>query len=114
MIFARMRAGDESVQPLDPVDKPVLGQELQSAVCDRRLRRHAVISQHIEDFVGPHRSVLFQQDFKDAPPRRCQLYTGILAMGRCGGQAILNAMRMIVSVETYRIHGSTAIRSIAY
>ena len=64
MGLARVAAGGEGVEPADPVGKPLIGQEFERPVGDRRLVAEAFLGEPVEHFVGAHRTVVFEQQFE--------------------------------------------------
>ena len=72
MLVARVAAGDIGVQPLDLVDEPGLGEEIQRPVDHRRLRTQPLGAQPVEDLVGAHRAVRLAEQFQHPHPGRGQ------------------------------------------
>ena len=97
MLLSGMRAGDESVQPLDPMRKPVCHQEIQRPIGRRRL---GAFPQDLKDLIGPKRAVPFQQNLKHTPPRGRKLQPGLAAMAVRRRHPGGNAMLVVVSFKS--------------
>ena len=84
MRFARMGAGDERVQSFNLVSKPVLHEEIERPVGDRRLRAETFRAQHVEYLVGAQRTVPLEQDFENTAPNRRELQPSLTALSVYG------------------------------
>ena len=67
-----MQASREGVQPLQAVGQAVPDQEFQRAIGHGRLVPEPGTGQPLQDVIGAHRAVRFQQDLQRAPPDRSQ------------------------------------------
>lgn len=103
MMGTRMGAGDKGVQPFDLVGKPVGDGEFQRAVGDGRLRPEARITQPVKHLVGPECAMFLQQDFKCLAPDRREPEALICANGLGRGDGRVDAMGMVMRLETDRI-----------
>ena len=77
MRLARVAAGGEGVEPADPVGKPLVGQEFERPVGDRRLVAETLLGQPVEHFVGAHRAVMLEQQCEHAPAHRGEPRAGL-------------------------------------
>lgn len=73
MALAGVGAGNERVEALDPMCKPIVYQKLQSAVGHRWLAPQTFAAQDLKDFVGPNGPVFFQKNFECSAADRCHL-----------------------------------------
>lgn len=76
MVLARMQAGGEGVQPLQPVRQTVLHQELQRPIRNRGLAPEAFGRQPVQHLIGAHRAMRLEQDLERPPPDGRQPGTG--------------------------------------
>lgn len=72
MVLVRMQAGRKGVQPLQTMCQTMLNQKLQRAIHNRRLVAESFCCETVQNLIGAHRAMGFQQDFQRAPPDRCQ------------------------------------------
>ena len=101
MCLTGMGAGNEGIQPLDLVDKAMLGQEIQRTIGHRRLRAEACIAQEIKDCIRPQRAVFLQEDFQHlaAHSRQTQPMLGTARFSR--GQRVLDTDGMVMAFKAY-------------
>ena len=98
-----MCAGNERVQPFDPMGEPMFRQEIQRPIRNRWLRAEPFVSERVENFIGSKRAVLFQQDLQHPPTHGRQLQPGLLAIGIGRGNPVRDARIMVVPVKSNRI-----------
>lgn len=96
MVCARMGAGNKGVQPLDLVGEPVLGQEIQRAICNWRLGGKSSLSQQIEQRIGADRAMFTQQQFKHLSTNRREPQPLVRAPLFRRGQRSFDARTMVV------------------
>lgn len=99
----RPRAGDEGAQPLDPVGEAVLDQEVERAVDHRRLPAQPRLAQPVQELVGRHRPVGFEQRLQREGPGGRQPQPAIRADLPGRRQRLAAASRMVVRPEGRRI-----------
>ena len=80
--LARMRTGDEGVQPLDPVGEALFQQEIQRAIGDGRVGAPPLGLQPLQHLVGAEGRVLLEQDLEHAAADRRE------AAAAAGGQTL--------------------------
>lgn len=94
-----MHACGEGVQPADAVGEPLLDQEFQRPIRDRRLVSETVLGQPLENVIGPHGAMRLQQDFQRPAPDRGQSGAPLGAEGIGPCENFAGAVRMIVALE---------------
>ncbi len=106
MALAGMRARNERVEPLDLVNKAMLGEKIKRAVGHRRLRTETFGPQDIENFVSAARAMRLQQDLQNPAAHRCQLHaqTGAIII-RCR-HTIRDTGGVIMRVESKGLFGA--------
>ena len=95
----RVGAGDEGVQPFDPVREAVGDEKVERAVSDRRLRAETRLAKGVENIIGPERAVLPEENLQSPAANRRQPQS---LGGRAGlrlGKRFFHAGRVIVAVE---------------
>lgn len=99
MVRAGMGACDKGVQAFDLVREPVLHQEIESAIGDRRLRSEAFLAQAVQNFVGTEPAMLSEENFQGGAPNRSksQFLLGAKSLGRHHGG--LDTMTVIMVVK---------------
>ena len=95
MRLAWMHTGGECVQPADPVGKPLLDKEFERSVGYRRLIAESVRNQPLQNIIGAHRLVRFQQDFQRAA-NRCHSCAARIAERIRACESILGAMAVVM------------------
>ena len=68
MVVAGMQAGGKGVQPLQAMRQPMFHQKFQGAIGHWRLPAKSLSRQAVQNLIGTHGPVRFQQDFKGPPP----------------------------------------------
>lgn len=72
MVVAGMQAGGKGVQPLQTMRQPMFHQKFQGAIGHWRLATESLGGQAVQNLIGAHGPVRFQQDFQGPPPDRGQ------------------------------------------
>ena len=78
-----MRASGKSIQPFDPVGKPMFYQKVQRTVGNGRLRTKTIIGQSLKDIIGAKGPVFLKKDFQRSAPHRSFPQAGRRRTGFC-------------------------------
>ena len=96
MVVAGMQAGGKGVQPLQAMRQPMFHQKFQGAIGHWRLPAKSLSRQAVQNLIGTHGPVRFQQDFKGPPPDGGQpravfgqTVAGLVKRARFAGQVVV-------------------------
>ena len=103
-----IRAGDESVEPFDPVRESVTHEKIQCAIDDRGLRAKVFLAQDVEDVIRAHRPMLVQQNLQHPASRRGKAQACICTEPLDPAQPVADAFGVIVTLEPEQFHGHTS------
>ena len=109
MVLARMRASYKSIQPLDPVCKPMRHKKIKCAIGNWWLGCVPFAAKNIKNIIGPKRLVLRQKNLENPLADRGQLnaFLGADVTRCCDCRS--NASRMVVALETRRFDNASLL-----